>query len=67
MSPWTFVADDVASGRLVAPIGFMTRSAKVALVRPAGRDSPTLDRLTEWLVEQGGRMPAPPKALALPG
>lgn len=65
MSPWTFVADDVASGRLVAPIGFMTRPAKLALVRPSGRDNPAIDRLAEWLVEQGARMPAPPKPVKL--
>jgi DNA-binding transcriptional LysR family regulator len=59
------VADDVASGRLVAPIGFMTRTAKLALVRPSGRDNPAIDRLAEWLVEQGARMPAPPKPVKL--
>jgi LysR family glycine cleavage system transcriptional activator len=66
MSPWTFVADDIARGRLVAPMGFLTLPARLALVRPAGRDNPAIDRLAEWLVEQGARMPAPPKPAKLP-
>jgi DNA-binding transcriptional LysR family regulator len=61
MAPWAFVADDIASGRLVAPMGFIRLPGRLALVHPAGRSDPAVDRFGEWLVEQGARMPAPPK------
>jgi DNA-binding transcriptional LysR family regulator len=62
MSPWTFVADDVAAGRLVAPLGFVKLPGKVSLVRLRSPTNPALDHLADWLVEQGRRMPPPPKA-----
>ncbi len=63
MAPWAFVADDVTSGRLVAPMGFVRLPGRFALVRPAGRPNPALDRFAEWLVEQGAGMPTAPRAL----
>jgi DNA-binding transcriptional LysR family regulator len=61
MAPWAFVADDISSGRLLAPMGFIRLPGRLALVHPAGRSDPAVDRFGEWLVEQGARMPAPPK------
>jgi LysR family glycine cleavage system transcriptional activator len=66
VAPWAFVADDVLGGRLAAPLGFVRLPGRLALVRPAGRADPALDRFGEWLVEQGALMPAPPKALKIP-
>ena len=63
MAPWALVADDVVSGRLAAPLGFTRLAGSLALVRPAGRENPGLDRFAEWLVEQGAAMPAPPRPL----
>ncbi len=63
MAPWAFVVDDVVSGRLAAPLGFTRLLGSLALARPIGRVSPGLDRFSEWLVEQGAGMPAPPRAL----
>jgi len=62
MAPWALVADDIGSGRLAAPLGFTRLAGSVALVRPAGRDHPGLDRFAEWLAGQGAAMPAPPRA-----
>ena len=59
-APWIFVADDVIAGRLVAPLGFVEEPGRTVLVRPQGRSSPALERLTAWLVDQGRAMPAPP-------
>jgi len=61
MAPWIFVADDVTAGRLIAPLGFVKVPGRLTLVRPQGRTNPGFDRLAAWLVEQGERMPAPPR------
>jgi LysR family transcriptional regulator, glycine cleavage system transcriptional activator len=61
LASWAFCVDDVTSGRLVAPLGFVREPGGVALVRPASRQNPALDRFADWLVEQGQRMPAPPR------
>jgi LysR family transcriptional regulator, glycine cleavage system transcriptional activator len=60
MAPWTFVADDVAVGRLAAPLGFVKLPGKVSLVRLKSSSNPALDHFAAWLAEQGERMPAPP-------
>jgi LysR family glycine cleavage system transcriptional activator len=65
MAPWAFVADDLEAGRLVAPLGFIKLPGRLILTRPAGRANPAVDRFAQWLVEQGVRMGAPPKAVKL--
>jgi DNA-binding transcriptional LysR family regulator len=65
MAPWAFVADDVAAGRLVAPLGFLKLPGRLTLVRPPGRHNAALERFADWLVEQGARMPAPPRPVKL--
>lgn len=62
VAPWVFVADDVAAGRLAAPLGFIRLPGQLCLVRPAGRPNEPLDRFTEWLTEQGARTPPAPRA-----
>jgi DNA-binding transcriptional LysR family regulator len=62
MAPWAFCVDDVAAGRLVAPMGFTRLPGGVALVRSASCRRAEVERFAEWLVEQGQRMPRPPKA-----
>jgi LysR family glycine cleavage system transcriptional activator len=63
MAPWAFVADDVEAGRLAAPLGFLRLPGRLTLTRPAGRANRAIDSFGQWLVEQGARMPAPPKAV----
>jgi DNA-binding transcriptional LysR family regulator len=60
MAPWIFVADDVAGGRLTAPLGFVKAPGRVVLARAAGRSNPALDAFAAWIVEEGERMPPPP-------
>ena len=61
MAPWAFCVDDVAAGRLVAPMGFVRLPGGLALVRPASRSHAGLDHFADWLVEQGQRMPPAPR------
>ena len=61
VAPWTFVADDVQAGRLVAPLGFLKFPERVTLIRPSGRANPAIDSFGGWLVEQGARTPPAPK------
>jgi DNA-binding transcriptional LysR family regulator len=65
MAPWVFVADDVEAGRLVAPLGFIKLPGRLALNRPAGRSNPAIDAFAAWLVEQGAKMPPPPRAVRI--
>jgi DNA-binding transcriptional LysR family regulator len=67
MTPWVFVADDVAGGRLAAPLGFVRTPGRMVLLRPEGRPNPALDRFGEWLAGEGARMAAPPKPTSGPG
>ncbi|RZJ03069.1 MAG: LysR family transcriptional regulator, partial [Brevundimonas sp.] len=51
--PWAFVAPDLASGRLVAPFGFLRRTSRFVFVRPAGRTNAAVDAFRDWLAVQG--------------
>jgi DNA-binding transcriptional LysR family regulator len=57
---WPLVAEDVAEGRLVAPLGFRRAESAFALLAAPGGESRALARFRRWLVEQGVRTPAPP-------
>jgi len=58
--PWPLVAEDVASGRLVAPLGFRRAESAFALIAAPGGESRSLARFRDWLVAQGARTPPPP-------
>jgi LysR family glycine cleavage system transcriptional activator len=60
--PWPLVADDVAAGRLVAPLGFRKAESAFALLAAPGADSRALTRFREWLVAEGAKTPAAPTA-----
>ena len=57
--PWTFVAEDLAKGRLVAPFGFAATGSSYVVLRPKGSRSKATAWFRDWLVEQGARMPPP--------
>ncbi len=61
---WPFVADDVAAGRLVAPLGFRWSTTAFAMIAAPGAHSRALDRFRDWLVAEGARMPEPPGTVA---
>lgn len=60
VSPWIYVANDIASGRLVAPFGFTRTPATFHLVLPGGPPKRGLKAFREWLVEEAAKAPAPP-------
>lgn len=49
IAPQQLVADDLASGRLLAPWGFVETSARLALWVPMRRVGRRAERLAEWL------------------
>lgn len=60
IAPWAFVAPDVMSGRLAAPLGFIAQPAsRFVFLRPIGRRDAAVDAFRDWLVEQGRTSPPP--------
>lgn len=59
IAPWTFVAPEIAAGRLVAPYGFAERSSRIVFLRPAGRPDASVDAFRDWLVAEGEASPVP--------
>jgi DNA-binding transcriptional LysR family regulator len=59
---WPMVADDVAEGRLVAPLGFRRAESAFALFAAPGGESRSLAVFRRWLVDQGKLTPEPPSA-----
>lgn len=57
--PWTFVAEDLAKGRLIAPFGFIATSGAYVVLQPKGSRSKPAAWFRDWLVQQGAAMPAP--------
>jgi DNA-binding transcriptional LysR family regulator len=62
VSPWIYVASDIAAGRLVAPFGFVPTPVRFHLVLP---ESPgkrrALAAFRDWLVEEAATAPPPPR------
>lgn len=58
--PWPLVADEVLSGRLIAPFGFRKAESAFALLAAPGADSRALRTFRDWLVAEGGKTPNPP-------
>lgn len=62
VSPWIYVANDIASGRLVAPYGFVPTPAKFHLVIPDAPPKRGLAAFRAWLLEEAAKAPPPPMA-----
>ena len=60
ISPWIYVANDIAAGRLVAPYGFTRTPARFHLILPDSPPKKSLRAFREWLVEEAATAPAPP-------
>jgi DNA-binding transcriptional LysR family regulator len=68
VSPWIYVAGDIAAGRLVAPFGFVRTPARFHLVAPEGPAKKSLRAFRDWLLEEAAKVPpAPTPELALVG
>jgi DNA-binding transcriptional LysR family regulator len=62
LSPWIYVANDIAAGRLVAPFGFTPTPAKFHLVIPDAPPKRGLAAFRGWLIEEAATAPPPPMA-----
>jgi DNA-binding transcriptional LysR family regulator len=60
LSPWIYVANDIAAGRLSAPFGFTATPAKFHLILPGQPPKRGLKAFREWLIEEAATAPAPP-------
>ena len=62
VSPWIYVAGDVASGRLAAPFGFVRTPARFYFVAPRASPRPVVSAFRDWLIEEARAAPPPPSA-----
>jgi LysR family glycine cleavage system transcriptional activator len=60
IASWPLVAEEIAEGRLVAPLGFRRTESAFALLAAPGAESRALAAFRKWLVAQGDRTPTPP-------
>lgn len=68
ISPWIYVAADIAAGRLVAPFGFVRQPVRFHLVVPEGPQKKGLRAFRDWLLEEAAKAPpAPTPELAMVG
>jgi DNA-binding transcriptional LysR family regulator len=65
LSPWVYVAGDIAAGRLAAPLGFAPTPSKFWLLTPAGPPRPGVPEFTAWLIEEAAKVPPPPRMAAV--
>jgi len=60
LTPWIYVAGDIAAGRLTAPLGFVPNPAKFWFITPAGADKPAVAAFRDWLMSEAAKAPEPP-------
>lgn len=60
LSPWVYVAGDVAAGRLAAPLGFASTPSRFWFLTPAGVAKPAVAAFRSWLIEEAARVPPAP-------
>lgn len=64
LSPWIYVANDIAAGKLAAPCGFVQTPIRFHLVTPETPPKRGLKTFRQWLFEEAAKAPAPPAMLA---
>lgn len=62
VGPWAFVQRDLASGRLVAPLGFAPGQTWIVALTPREGASDRALLFRDWLREEGASTPLPPEA-----
>ncbi|ENZ81259.1 MULTISPECIES: LysR substrate-binding domain-containing protein [Caulobacter] len=62
IGPWAFVQRDLASGRLVAPLGFIPGRSRIVALTPIEGGSPRALAFRDWLLAEGASTPLPPQA-----
>jgi DNA-binding transcriptional LysR family regulator len=60
LTPWVYVAADVAAGRLVAPLGFAPTPSRFWFLTPAGPQRPVVQQFRAWLIEEAAKVAPPP-------
>jgi LysR family transcriptional regulator, glycine cleavage system transcriptional activator len=60
MSPWIYVAGDIAAGRLTAPLGFVETPARFFFILPDGPAKPSAAAFRDWLLAEAAAAPSPP-------
>ncbi len=60
LSPWVYVAGDIAAGRLAAPLGFAPTPSRFWFLTPSREVKPSVAAFRDWLVEEAAKVPAPP-------
>lgn len=66
VTPWIYVAGDIAAGRLAAPFGFVRTPARFQLLLPDPAPKKGLAHFRDWLLEEAAKAPPPPE-MALVG
>jgi len=59
---WPLCVNEVQTGRLVAPLGFLRSGSAFAILTAPGAEGRALDRFKAWLVAEGEMTPEPPSA-----
>ena len=62
LSPWIYVARDIAEGRLAAPLGFVPTPSRFWFLTPHVEQAGSVATFRDWLIETAGRVTAPPQA-----
>ncbi len=60
LSPWIYVAGDVATGRLAAPLGFTATPSRFWFLTPEGPVKPAVAAFEVWLLAEAAKAPPPP-------
>jgi LysR family glycine cleavage system transcriptional activator len=58
--PWPLIADEIAEGRLVAPLGFRRTETAFALIAASAAADRPLAAFRDWLVTEGAKTRPPP-------
>lgn len=63
---WPLCVNELQSGQLVAPLGFLRSGSAFALLTAPGAESRALDRFRAWLVAEGAKTPEPSVGVRAP-
>jgi DNA-binding transcriptional LysR family regulator len=66
VTPWIYVAGDIAAGRLAAPFGFVRTPARFQLILPEQAPKRGLVHFRDWLLEEAATAPPPPEMALAP-
>jgi LysR family glycine cleavage system transcriptional activator len=59
IGPWPSILEDLETGRLVAPFGFVRARARYVVLRPKDTPNAAAEAFRDWLVQEGANTPPP--------